>query len=72
MALKDGAVHSVEIVADRKTVSKLTMSPPLAQSLIPSVVMNIGDGHIFIGSTNGPSILLKATYVEEDMNKYED
>ena len=34
--------------------------------------MNISDGHIFIGSTNGPSILLKATYVEEDMDKYED
>jgi cleavage and polyadenylation specificity factor subunit 1 len=71
--LKDGAVYPVEIVADGKTVSKLTMSPPLAQSSIPSVAMNIGNDHIFIGSTVGPSVLLKAAHVEEeDTDKDED
>jgi cleavage and polyadenylation specificity factor subunit 1 len=69
--LKDGAVYPVEIVADGKTVSKLTMSPPLAQSSIPSVAMNIGNDHIFIGSTVGPSVLLKAAHVEEDMDNDE-
>jgi cleavage and polyadenylation specificity factor subunit 1 len=70
--LKDGAVYPVEIVVDGKTVSKLTMSPPLAQTSIPSVAMNIGNDHIFIGSTVGPSVLLKAAHVEEDMDKDED
>ena len=71
--LKDGAVYPVEIVVDGKTVSKLTMSPPLAQSSIPSVAMNIGNDHIFIGSTVGPSVLLKAAHVEEeDLDKDED
>ena len=59
-------MYPVEIVVDGKTVSKLTMSPPLAQSSIPSVAMNIGNDHIFIGSTVGPSVLLKAAHVEED------
>ena len=73
MILKDGAVYPVEIVVDGKTVSKLTMSPPLAQSSIPSIAMNIGNDHIFIGSTVGPSVLLKAAHVEEeDMDKDED
>ena len=53
-------------------ISKLTMSPPLAQSSIPSVAMNIGNDHIFVGSTVGPSVLLKAAHVEEDMDKDED
>ncbi|KAF8816784.1 hypothetical protein BYT27DRAFT_7181242 [Phlegmacium glaucopus] len=70
--LKDGAVYPVEIVVDGKTVSKLTMSPPLAQSSIPSVAMNIGNDHIFIGSTVGPSVLLKAAHVQEDIHKDED
>ena len=63
----------MEIVVDGKTVSKLTMSPPLAHSSIPSVAMNIGSDHIFIGSTVGPSDLLKAAHVEEeDVDKDED
>lgn len=64
-------MYPVEIVVDGKTVSKLTMSPPLAQSSIPSVAMNIGNDHIFIGSTVGPSVLLKAAHVEEDIDNEE-
>lgn len=71
VVLKDGAVYPVEIVVDGKTVSNLTMSPPLAQSAIPSVAMNIGNDHIFIGSAVGPSVLLKAAHVEEDIGKDE-
>ena len=71
MILKDGAVYPVEIVVDGKTVSNLMMSPPLAQSSIPSVAMNIGNDHIFIGSTVGPSVLLKAAHVEKDTDQDE-
>lgn len=67
LILKDGTIYPVEIVVDGKTVSKLTMSPPLAQTAVPSVAKNLGDDHIFIGSTVGPSILLKAAHAEEEV-----
>jgi len=69
LILKDGTVYPVEIVVDGKTVSKLTMSPPLAQTSIPSIARNIGNDHIFVGSTVGPSVLLKAAHVEEEVEK---
>lgn len=69
----------MEIVVDvdGKTVSKLTTSPPFAQSSIPSIAMNIGNNDIFTGRTAGrtvgPSVLLKAAHVEEeDMDEDED
>ncbi|KAF9527699.1 CPSF A subunit region-domain-containing protein [Crepidotus variabilis] len=65
--LKDGTVYPVEIVVDGKTVSKLTMAPPLAQTSIPSIAMYIGEDHIFVGSTAGPSVLLKSAHVEEEV-----
>lgn len=65
-------MYPVEIVVDGKTVSKLTLSSLLAQSSIPSVAMNIGNDHVFIGSTVGPSVLLKAAHVEEDVDKDEE
>jgi cleavage and polyadenylation specificity factor subunit 1 len=34
--------------------------------------MNIGNDHIFIGSTVGPSVLLKAAHVEEDKGNDEE
>ena len=67
LILKDGTVHPVDLSVDGKTVSKLTMSPPLAQTSIPSIVRNIGNDHIFIGSTVGPSVLLKAARVQEEV-----
>ncbi|KAF8156589.1 CPSF A subunit region-domain-containing protein [Crassisporium funariophilum] len=69
LILKDGTVYPVEIVVDGKTVSKLTISPPLARTSIPSVAKSIGPDHIFIGSTVGPSVLLKAAHVEEEVGK---
>lgn len=65
--LRDGTVYPVEIVADGKTVSKLVLSPPLAQTSVPSLVKNLGEDHIFVGSTVGPSVLLKAAHVEEEV-----
>ena len=66
-------MYLVEIVVDGTTVSNLMMSPPLAQSSIPSVAMSIGNDHIFIGigSTVGPSVLLEAAHVEKDMDQDE-
>ena len=73
LVLNDGTVYPVDILVDGKTVSKLVMSPPLAQTSIPSIVRNIGNDHIFIGSTVGPSVLLKAARVEEEVegNEFE-
>ena len=71
IVLKDGTVYPIEIVVDGKTVSKLLMSPPLAQTSVPSIVRNIGNDHIFIGSTAGPSVLLKAAHVEEEIEQNE-
>lgn len=65
--LKDGTIHPVELVADGKTVSKLTIAPALAQTTVPAVVKKISEGHLFVGSTVGPSVLLKTARVEEDI-----
>ncbi|KAF8970332.1 CPSF A subunit region-domain-containing protein [Flammula alnicola] len=69
LILKDGTVYPVEIVVDGKTVSKLTISPPLAQTSVPSIAKNLGDDHIFVGSSVGPSVLLKAAHVQEEIEK---
>lgn len=69
LVLKDGTVHPVELVADGKTVSKLSISPALAQTTIPAVVKRVDEDHIFIGSTVGPSILLKTAHVEQEVEE---
>jgi cleavage and polyadenylation specificity factor subunit 1 len=66
---KDGTVYPVELIADGKTVSKLTMAPALAQTTIPTVVKRVDEDHLFIGSTVGPSILLKAAHVEQEVEE---
>ncbi|KAF8056614.1 CPSF A subunit region-domain-containing protein [Lyophyllum atratum] len=67
--LKDGTVYPVDIVIDGKTVSNLTMGPALAQTTIPTVMRRITDNHVFVGSTVGPSVLLKAAHVEEEVEE---
>ncbi|KAF9460288.1 CPSF A subunit region-domain-containing protein [Collybia nuda] len=67
--LRDGTVYPIDIVIDGKTVSKLTMSTALAQTTIPSVVRRITNEHIFVGSSVGPSVLLKAVHVEEEIEE---
>jgi cleavage and polyadenylation specificity factor subunit 1 len=63
--LSDGIVLPVEIVLDGKVVSKLAMGPPLAQTTLPAIVKKAVGGHFFIGSTSGPSVLIKMSRVEE-------
>jgi len=65
VVLKDGTVYPVEIVVDGKTVSRLTMAAALAQTTIPAVIDRLSDEYLFIGSTVGPSVLLKANHIEE-------
>jgi cleavage and polyadenylation specificity factor subunit 1 len=65
--LRDGTVYPVEFVVDGKTVSKLVIAPALARATIPSVVTKINDDLLFIGSTVGPSVLLRTARVEEEV-----
>ena len=65
--LKDGTIYPVEIIADGKTVSKLTMASALAQTTIPSTVMKLEEDHLFVGSSVGPSVLLRTAHVEEEI-----
>ncbi|KAF8555471.1 hypothetical protein OG21DRAFT_1496241 [Imleria badia] len=68
---KDGMVHPVEIVSDGRTVSKLVLSPALAQTTIPTVTRQLDGGMIFVGSSVGPSVLLRAVRVEEEIEEGE-
>ncbi|KIP11832.1 hypothetical protein PHLGIDRAFT_98931 [Phlebiopsis gigantea 11061_1 CR5-6] len=65
LLLSDGTVYPVEVHADGRTVSKLTMGNAVVKTTIPSAVRRISGEHIFIGSSVGPSVLLKTTHVEE-------
>lgn len=67
LIMKDGAVYPIELVQDGRTVSKLSMSSALARTTVPSLVRRVGDDHIFIASISGPSVLLKAAKVEEQI-----
>ncbi|KAG6869883.1 hypothetical protein C0995_016507, partial [Termitomyces sp. Mi166 len=69
--LKDGTVYPVDIVMEGKVVTKMTMSSALAQTTIPSVIRRITDTHVFVGSTGGPSVLLNAAQVEEEIDEDE-
>jgi len=65
--LADGVVIPVEIVAEGKTVSALKMGTPQAQTTLPSTVAKGPDGYTFIGSTSGPSVLVKVDRLEEEV-----
>ncbi|KAH0834713.1 CPSF A subunit region-domain-containing protein [Lanmaoa asiatica] len=68
---KDGMVHPIEIISDGRTVSKLVLSPALAQTTIPAVTRQFARGMLFVGSTVGPSVLLRAVRVEEEVEEGE-
>lgn len=63
--LKDGTVYAVELVTDGKTVSKLIAARALAQTTVPSIVRKLDPDYLFVGSTVGPSILMKVAHAEE-------
>lgn len=69
VVLKDGTVYPVEVIAEGKSVSKLVMAPALAQTTIPAVIQKLNHELIFIGSTAGPSVLMKAARVEEEIDE---
>ncbi|KAJ7481615.1 CPSF A subunit region-domain-containing protein [Mycena latifolia] len=70
--LKDGTIYPVEIVSDGKTVSKLVMAPPLAQTTIPEVARKLDHDLVFVGSSVGPSVLFRATRIEEEIQPDQD
>lgn len=72
IVLKDGSVYPVEIIVDGKTVSRLTMGFALAQTTIPALIKRVSEEHLFIGSTVGPSVLLKTAHVEEEVDSSAD
>ncbi|KAG9227086.1 hypothetical protein CCMSSC00406_0008286 [Pleurotus cornucopiae] len=67
--LKDGTIYPVELIADGKTVSKLIMGDALAQTTIPAAVRKLDNKHVFIGSTAGASVILRASRVEEEIEE---
>lgn len=72
IVLKDGSVYPVELVVDGKTVSRISMASALAQTTIPAVVRRMGKDHLFVGSTVGPSVLLKTARIEQEIEEDHD
>lgn len=75
---KDGTVYPVELMLDGKIVTRLSMGAPMAQTTIPSLAKNFSsilrarEGEVlFIGSTVGPSVLVKTRRTEEEVLKTE-
>jgi cleavage and polyadenylation specificity factor subunit 1 len=66
--LKDGTVYPVEIILDGRAVSKLVVGASLAETAMPSTVINVAEHLVFVGSTMGPSALLKASRVDEPVS----
>ncbi|KAI0088958.1 CPSF A subunit region-domain-containing protein [Irpex rosettiformis] len=69
LVLKDGTVYPIEVVAEGRTVSELTIGAPIARTTIPSVVRCVPTEHLFIGSMVGPSVLLKTARVEVELRE---
>lgn len=65
--LKDGTVYPVEIGADGRTVSHLSITAPVAMTTVPTIVRRVQEDFLFIGSIVGPSVLLKAAKVDEEI-----
>ena len=65
--LSDGTVYPVEIHAEGRIVSRLSMGDAVARTAVPTTVRRIEPEHLFIGSTVGPSVLLNTSHVEEEV-----
>ncbi|THH10614.1 hypothetical protein EW145_g1206 [Phellinidium pouzarii] len=79
---RDGLIFPVEVIMDGRIVTRLSLGPAMSRTTIPSFARSLsfsgsgGDEAIqgdvlFLGSTVGPSVLLKATRVEEEIVKSE-
>ncbi|GJJ10703.1 hypothetical protein Clacol_004930 [Clathrus columnatus] len=62
-----GLVYPIEITVEGRTVTNILISPSVAQLTIPSIVVDIGSDHIFVGSIAGPSSLLKTLRISEEL-----
>ncbi|KAI0259707.1 CPSF A subunit region-domain-containing protein [Gloeopeniophorella convolvens] len=67
VVLVDGTIIPVEFVVDGKVVSRLVIGAALAQTAAPAVVREAHGEHLFVGSTVGPSVLLRTASVEEPL-----
>lgn len=65
----DGVVYPVELIVEGRAVTSLVIGAALAQLTIPSVLSDVGSDHLFVGSTVGPSLLLKTVRVVEEIRK---
>jgi hypothetical protein len=65
--LNDGTVYPVEIHADGRTVSRLSIGSAVARTAVPTIVRSIDTEHLFVGSTVGPSVLLRTSHMEEEV-----
>ncbi|KLO09211.1 cleavage factor protein [Schizopora paradoxa] len=70
IVLKDGTVYPVEIIMEGRLVSRLSMGAALAQTTIPTTMTSVSVDDrrfLFVGSTVGASVLLKAFRTEEEI-----
>ncbi|EJD52944.1 hypothetical protein AURDEDRAFT_81080 [Auricularia subglabra TFB-10046 SS5] len=67
LVYRDGSIVPVELILEGRMVTKIDMGQRLAQTTIPTVVCAVQDDLVLVGSTAGPSILLKVTHEEEDI-----
>ncbi|KAH8992719.1 CPSF A subunit region-domain-containing protein [Lactarius akahatsu] len=65
VVLVDGTIIPIEFVVDGKVVSRLVTGAALAKTAPPTVVRKVHREHLFVGSTVGPSALLRTASVEE-------
>lgn len=62
-----GFVYPVKVEVEGRIVTDITISSPLAQLTIPTVVIDIGFEHFFVGSIVGPCLLLKVVRIIEEL-----
>lgn len=64
----EGIIHPIEFQKDGgRVASKVTFGAPIARTAAPSALVRIGENHLFLGSTTGPSPLIKIVKVEEEV-----
>ncbi|KAF8268563.1 CPSF A subunit region-domain-containing protein [Lactarius quietus] len=72
VVLVDGTIIPIEFVVDGKVVSRLVPGAALAQTAPPTVVRKLHREHLFVGSTVGPSALLRTASVEEPVTELDE
>ncbi|KAG9024671.1 mRNA cleavage and polyadenylation factor subunit [Tulasnella sp. JGI-2019a] len=64
LSLSTGDQHSLKIHMEGRAVSRLQISASLGVTGAAAVVCVSDDEHLFVGSTSGPSTLLKVIHIE--------